>query len=104
MYYVADIETILEPISTVLPDPKKLSTTKVANHVPCSASYMPVFIDTQYFQPPKVFKGENCVTRFLDSLKADVKFYKDCFSRTIKLLMSDEDETWFQSETLYHIC
>ena len=32
------------------------------------------------------------------------EFYKDCFSRSIELQMTEEDEKWFQSETHCHIC
>ena len=45
LFFVADLETVLQPITTVHPDPSRSSTTKTANHLPCSAAYMPIFTD-----------------------------------------------------------
>ena len=39
-YIVGDLETIQEPIQTVLPNPRHSSTTKYVNHKPYSAAHM----------------------------------------------------------------
>ena len=104
MYFVADLETVQQPIDTVLHDPLKSSTTKIKNHLPCSASYMAVFTDPKYFQSPKVFKGENCIMEFLNALQADITYYKECYGRSIELIMSEEDESKFEMARICHIC
>ena len=99
LYFVADVETVQQPITTVHPDPSKSSTTKTANHLPCSASYMPVFADARYSQSPKVFKGDNCLRQFLDYLQTDVAYYKECYSRGIELVMTKTDQAMFDAAT-----
>ncbi len=103
-YVVADMETIQEKITTVTPDPEKSSTTKIANNIPCSASYLIVSTDKNFYHAPRIFKGENCVTEFLDSLQQDVREIKKILHRPIELIMSEEDEQRFQAATSCHIC
>ena len=72
-FIVADLESALEPYSTVQPDPSHSSTTPIAKHVPCSASYKVVSTDPRFYQPPRVFTGDNCVEHFIDALQDDAR-------------------------------
>ena len=96
-YIVGDLETIQQPIHTVINDPDKSSTTKTANHLPCSAGYMIVSSDPNYYKPPVIFKGNDCIRKFLDSLKNDVSGLKDILRHPIKMCLSDGEENLFQT-------
>ena len=70
---VGDFETLNEPIDTTVPDLSKPSTTPYANLTPCSAAYKIISVDPNYYSPPRLFKGESCISEFLDQLQTDVK-------------------------------
>ena len=72
-FFVADLESVLQPYSTTLPEKTHSSTTAIAKHIPCAASYQVVSTDPRFFQPPRVFKGDNCVEHFIESMQDDAR-------------------------------
>ena len=99
-----DLDTIQENIHTTTPDPTKSNTTKITNHQPCSVAYKIISTDPAFYQPPKVFKGVNCNTRFLDSLKDDVSQLKDILRRPIAMELTKEEDGIFLQASSCHIC
>ncbi len=87
---IADFETLQEPIHTVQPNPNLSSITAYANHRPCSACYYIISIDKNFYQQPKIFKGERCVRYFLESLKEDVEKLKHVIKRPMEMDLSRE--------------
>ena len=51
-FFVADLESSLEPYSTAHPVQTHSSTTPIANHVPNSACYKIVSTDPRFYAPP----------------------------------------------------
>ena len=72
-FIVADLESVLKPITTVLPDSTHSSTTPIAKHIPCAAAYKVVSTDARFHQQVRVFKGDNCVEHFIDALQHDAR-------------------------------
>ncbi|GFU33259.1 uncharacterized protein NPIL_607011 [Nephila pilipes] len=54
----ADLECILEKISSCEQDPKISSTESIAKHVPCGFAYVIVGPDGMMIKPPTDFRGE----------------------------------------------
>ena len=69
-YFVihADFEAILSPVSTVAQDPQTSNTIKIAKHIPCSWAYLIVGPDGKSYKPLHVYRGENAVDHFLESI------------------------------------
>ena len=101
---VADFETLQVPICTVQPNPKLSSTNAYANHRPCSAAYYIVSTDSNFYQQPKVFKGERCVRYFLDALQEDVEKLRKIIKKSIEMDLSEEEREIYDNSTICHIC
>ena len=101
--FVADFESILKPIDTVLPevpepdvpvrdedgqlrfskfrnvgDPEHglrptSSTTKIHEHEACGFAYQIMSVDPRFYEPPVVVRGQNCAEEFLTRLQADAE-------------------------------
>ena len=101
---VADIESILEPISTVSPNPILSHTTAYQNHVPCSAAYFIISIDKNFYQPPKLFKGPHCILQFLNHLSEDVAGLKEDIKHPLAMTITKEEQLSVVRATKCHIC
>ena len=101
--FVADFETILKPLDTVLPEVpepdvpirdsdgqfrfSKLrnvglpehglrstsSTTRIHEHEACGFAYQLISIDPRFYEPPVVYRGPNCAKEFITRLQADAE-------------------------------
>ena len=65
----ADSESILEKISTCMPEPGASSTTQIDIHKPCRFSFIAVRSDGEVVKD-FLYRGEDCVQRFLAALVA----------------------------------
>ena len=72
-FITADLESILQPITTVLPESTHSSTTPIAKHIPCAAAYKVVSTDPRFFQPTRIFKGDNCIEHFIEAMQDDAR-------------------------------
>ena len=54
----ADFEAILSPVSTVAPDPQISSTSKTAEHIPCSYAFLIVGPDGKSCNTIHVYRGK----------------------------------------------
>ncbi|GFW42907.1 uncharacterized protein TNCV_734401 [Trichonephila clavipes] len=73
----ADLECILEKISSCEQDPKISSTEFIAKHVPCGFAYVIVGPDGTMVKPPTVFRGKNAIDQFLTKLLKEEKSILD---------------------------
>ena len=73
-FFVADLESVLQRITTVPPDPTSTSsTTPIANHLPCECSYKVMSTDPRFYQPSRVFVGESCVEQLIEAMQDDAR-------------------------------
>ena len=72
-FIVADLESVLKPIGRNPTAAAAPSTTPIASHEPCSASYKVVSTDSRFHQPIRVFTGENCIEHFIDAMQDDAR-------------------------------
>ena len=73
-FFVADMETYIEPIQGCAAPSDRPSTTKVNTHKPLSASYYLVSAhDKRMMTKPRVFEGETLIEDFIDALQEDGK-------------------------------
>jgi hypothetical protein len=72
----ADFEAITEPIDSVNKSPDKSYTESYQKHEPCGYAYKVVCIDSKYTKPTKLYRGENCIEKFIQCVKSGIKRYK----------------------------
>ena len=68
-FIVADIETVLKPIQTTMPNPNKSSTTKIAEHQPCASSFALVSTDPRFPPETHLFEGDGHITDMIDAMQ-----------------------------------
>ena len=105
-FFVADMETILQPISTVIPDPSESSTTKITSHLPCAAAYYLVSAtDGRLVARPRVFEGDNHVQHFIEALQEDGRKVTKILDVNVPHGVSDDARLEMLAEaTECHIC
>ncbi|KAK3731613.1 hypothetical protein QZH41_015864 [Actinostola sp. cb2023] len=67
----ADFESLTTKIESASPDPSKSSTENFQRHEACGFSYVIVSEPSDYCQPPVVYRGEQAVDQFLESLQKE---------------------------------
>ena len=81
------------------------STSVRTRHVPCGAAYYVVSTDPKFHEQPHVFRGRDCLDRFLDSITATSKRLKEIVTKgAMPLRMTEEQQREFESATCCHIC
>jgi len=73
----ADLESLIKPISTCQPDPRKSYTNKYQKHVPCSFGYKIVCSGNKKYSRDTCFTAEDetddAAQIFIDRLEEDIK-------------------------------
>ena len=103
----ADFEAITEKIHTCLPNDKKSFTEAYQKHTDCGYAYKLVCCyDNKYSRPLQLYRGENAVYKFMESMLHEVRWCKETIRRHFNkpLKMTDEDELNFKKSTKCHIC
>ncbi|KFM60901.1 hypothetical protein X975_19061, partial [Stegodyphus mimosarum] len=100
----ADFECVLPKVSGCLNNPEASSTNIISKHVPCGYSYLIVGPDGRSTQSPKIYRGENAVSNFLESLLAEAEIISKTLRKVEKIDMSKEQEQEFQNAVNCHIC
>ena len=106
-YIVADIEAITEKISSCTPSEAKSYTLKYQKHTACSIGYKLICTYFEkYSRPVRIFRGEDCISEFLDSIYDELdyckKIIREDFNKPLK--MTKRDEKAFLKATICHIC
>ncbi|KAJ1526545.1 hypothetical protein ONE63_008132 [Megalurothrips usitatus] len=101
-----DLESILVPHTTVLPDPARSSTTTLNSHVACGFAYVIVGPDGNMEQEPVLeHGGPNLMKRFLLRLKSEEhRITKLRESKQYKLHMTEESEEAFEKASHCYLC
>ena len=107
----ADFECILEKVDNVSESYSDNSVAvsgskKYQNHVPCGFSYKLVSVDDQFSKDIVVYRGKDCVNKFITAILDEHKYCKiikkNYFNQ--KLLMSTKDEEIFRLPNKCWIC
>ncbi|KAB0792615.1 hypothetical protein PPYR_11269 [Photinus pyralis] len=102
----ADFESILQPLDTAEPDPKKSFTIKTCKHTPYSFCY---YIKSSYndeWSRLETYRGENAAQIFITRLQNDIKnIYREYLLnvRPMEPLSEDELRMYDESRTCF-IC
>ena len=104
----ADFEAITEKIHGCKPNNNKSYTEEYQRHVDCGYDGYKVVCcyDDKYSKPVQIYRGENAVHQFMESMLGEVncckRIMKKHFNKPLK--MTDEDENLFQKAEECHIC
>ena len=68
----ADIECLIIKISGIKNNPKKLSATKLSEHIPCGNSMSIICEFHDIKNKHDVYRGQDCMKKFCETLKEHV--------------------------------
>ena len=105
----ADFECFTENISSCRPDPSKSFTENYQKHTPSGYCYLIKCFDEEIFKPKLVHytcqnSDEDIPQMFVDSLERDIREIYKKFKFPLKLKMSSDEETAYESAKTCHIC
>ena len=133
-WFVADFESILKPIDTVLPDvpapdqPERdedgqlrfskfrnvgspddglrstSSTTRIQDHEACGFAYQLMSVDPRFYEPPVVVRGKDCAREFISRLQADAERVRGWLKNPAPMQLSDEQQRTHDAATHCWIC
>ena len=102
----ADFECILKKCDNVASSCDSSWSVKESEHVPCGFGYKVVCVDDRFSKDVVVYKGKNCVSRFISCILDGYEYCKkiriDHFIKS--LIMSVEEEEMFQNACSCWIC
>lgn len=100
-----DLECILEPYSTALPDPSVSSTTRTSRHVPSGFCYVVVGPEGKLIKPPVLeHGGDNVVRRMLRCLKHEEAAIKKLRGEPFPIDMTTASEKAFEDASVCYLC
>lgn len=95
----ADFEAICKPIQAE----KQKNLQKISEHRPCGFAY--VVMNNNVVVSKRVYRGEDAVKCFLDSIKIEVSKIKDIYESGIQMCpLSEEEEELYELSNTCHIC
>lgn len=98
-----DLESVLEPISTVLPNPERSSTTRATRHVPCG--YCFVVRGPDGYEPPVLeHGGADIMLRFLRRIRKEASRIKRLRGPEYVIDMTEASEAAFLAATHCYLC
>ena len=106
----ADFESVIEPIDTTQPDPKKCYTNKIQMHKPSSFCYCiksafdESVYPTQYHDYIATSDDDDVAQKFVDSLADEIKKIYKMFKIPKKMIFKDEDRHKYKISDWCWIC
>ena len=90
----ADFESVPEKVSGCQPSNSKSYTEKYQRHTACSFGYKVVcHQDKQYSRDLEIYRGEDCINKFIKSIFVEVKncqdVIRDNFNKPLKMTARD---------------
>ena len=76
----ANLECLLEKLSTCQNNPNKSSTTKINKHIPSSYSIFPHCLFDESKNKPNYYRGDYCMKKFCKDLREHSTKIIDCNS------------------------
>ena len=81
-------------------------SVKMQSHISCGFGYKVVCIDNEFTKDTIIYRGKDCVNKFIDAILNEYEYYKkimkDHFNKN--LIMSIEEEELFQKANKCWIC
>ena len=102
-----DFECVTEKVSGCQPSDNKSYTEKCQKHTACSFAYKVIcHYDKQYSGDLKIYRGEDCINKFIKSMFYEVENCQDIIKNNFNkpLKMTSKDECNFKKATRCHIC
>ena len=99
---IADFESLLLPVYGPLPDPSKSNTSILQEHIPCAYSY--VMITPYKTYPPKLYRGKNAVSHFIESLIAEEEKVSMMCKNHYPINMNSDEKNRIMKSNRCHIC
>ncbi|KAK3747985.1 hypothetical protein QZH41_003960 [Actinostola sp. cb2023] len=100
----ADFESLTTKIESASPDPTKSSTEKYQHHQACGFAYVIVSERPDYCKAPVLYRGEDAVDEFLESLQKEEQRIETLLEDIVPMQLTPLEEDRFQHATLCHIC
>jgi hypothetical protein len=100
----ADFESITKPIQSVEREQNKSYTDGYQLHTPCGFAYKVVSVNEKHTKDCVVYRGENCVEKFINCLKEEEKIIRQIIRNQIDMFMTAADQINYSNSTLCHIC
>ncbi|KAK3729471.1 hypothetical protein QZH41_009380, partial [Actinostola sp. cb2023] len=100
----ADFESLTTKIESASPDPTKSSTEKYQHHQACGFAYVIVSERPDYCKAPVLYRGEDAVDKFLESLQKEEQRIETLLEDIVPMQLTPLEEDRFQRATLCHIC
>ena len=99
----ADMEAILKPyFGPDRGDSNTSYTERSQLHVPCSYAYtISSIVDDSRLSNVRLYRGQDCISHFVDSLLNDVNYITDAYLDKIKPMESISD--WYNRENSEHV-
>jgi hypothetical protein len=99
----ADFESLNIPVKGCANNPRKSSTRQTAKQTPCSYYYIIVRCDG-HVKHGQLYRGENAVRHFLESLKKELYHINAVFQDSVKIEMTQADWEAHNTARECHIC
>ena len=99
----ADLECLLEKVSTCYNNPNLSSTTKINQHVPSGYSIFTNCSFGKSYNNLSHYRGEDCMKRFCKDLKDHATRIVDFKRKFVTPLTKDEEDSYNKKNTC-HIC
>jgi hypothetical protein len=100
----ADFEALNSPIDSVNNSPDGSYTESYQKHEPCGYAYKVVCIDSKYTKPTTLYRGENCIEKFIQALKSELNDINRVIYRPEFRIITDKDKVAYNTATNCHIC
>ncbi|XP_057296218.1 uncharacterized protein LOC130625168 [Hydractinia symbiolongicarpus] len=97
----ADFESLLVPMTE---DKRETKTTKLNKHVPCGWCTYSTFAYGSVPDPLTVYRGDDCVKKFVDNLEDEIKRLYDTYNQQDMLPLTEVLKREHDSATNCHIC
>jgi len=101
----ADFECLLVPVAGAENNPKKSSTRKIQQHIPCGVAYKVVCCASNKFSSPiRLYRGENPAVWLLKNLIDEVNTISNRLLRTAPIRITSKQQLDFDEAVNCHIC
>ncbi|XP_071138792.1 uncharacterized protein [Mytilus edulis] len=100
----ADFEALACKLDTCSPSPNSASTTHHTKFEACSYAYQVVCTNANYSKAPVIYRGENVVEQFFESMFQEEDYIGNILADAEPLIMSTNTENKFKNATNCYVC
>ena len=100
----ASLESLIKKIDECVSKPKKSSTTKIGEHVPCEYSMSTIWVFDTIGNKHSLYRGENCQKKFSSSLKEHGTNVIKCERKKAKITPRSNNLLHLRENILKKVC